>query len=127
MNKLENFTKSFTKTDLPEIQTGDTVKVFQKAKEGEKRKVQTFEGQVLAKKHGNGISGTILVRKVSLGVGINRIFPLHSPNIEKIEVVRKGKTRRSKLYYLKEAKGKKAKLKELAAKPQKTEEHKEEK
>jgi large subunit ribosomal protein L19 len=109
--KLEAFNKNLTKKDLPEIRPGYTVKIYQKMKEGDKHKVQTFEGLVLAKKHGNGLSGTITVRKVSLGVGIERIFPIHSPLVEKIEVLKKGKVRRSKLYYLRTAKGKNARLK----------------
>jgi len=108
------------KGDLPEIKTGDIVKVHQKIKEKIKDKskeskikerIQIFEGQVLAKKHGKGISATITVRKVIDGIGVEKIFPIHSPSIEKIEVVRSGKTRRSKLYYLRTAKGRKAKLK----------------
>lgn len=108
---LEKFNKSVSKKDLPEIRPGDTVKIYQKMQKGDKRKVQTFEGLVLAKKHGNGISATITVRKISLGVGVETIFPLHSPVIDKIEVLKRGKVRRSKLYYLRSAKGKKARLK----------------
>jgi len=99
------------KGDLPEIKTGDIVKVHQKIKEKNKERIQIFEGQVLAKKHGKGVSATITVRKVIDGVGVEKIFPIHSPSIEKIEVVRSGKTRKSKLYYLRTAKGRKAKLK----------------
>jgi len=109
--KLEKFNKAQLKTDLPEIQSGDTVKVYQKIKEKNKERVQVFEGQVLARKHGKGISATITVRKVASGVGVERTFPLHSPTIEKIEVSRRGKARRAKLYYLRTAKGKKARLK----------------
>ena len=99
------------KGDLPEIKTGDIVKVHQKIKEKNKERIQIFEGQVLAKKHGKGVSATITVRKVIDGIGVEKIFPIHSPSIEKIEVVRSGKTRKSKLYYLRTAKGRKAKLK----------------
>jgi large subunit ribosomal protein L19 len=109
--KLEAFNKSLMKKDLPEIRTGDTVKIYQKLKEGDKHKVQTFEGLILAKKHGKGLSATITVRRVSLGVGIERIFPIHSPLIEKIEILKSGKVRRSKLYYMRTAKGKNARLK----------------
>jgi large subunit ribosomal protein L19 len=99
------------KKDLPEIKPGDMVKVHQKIKEKNKERVQVFEGQVLSRKHGKGISATITVRKVVDGVGLEKIFPIHSPSIEKIEVEKSGKTRRSKLYYLRTAKGRKAKLK----------------
>lgn len=103
------------KGDLPEIKPGDMVKVYQRIKEVKdgktKERVQAFEGQVLARKHGKGVSATITVRKVIDGVGVEKIFPIHSPSIEKIEVERSTKTRRSKLYYLRTAKGRKAKLK----------------
>lgn len=111
MNKLDAFNKIQIRPNIPEIRTGDTVKIHQKVKAGDKRKSQVFEGLVIAKKHGKGTSAMITVRKVTLGVGVERIFPLHSPNIEKIEVIKRGKTRRSKLYYLRMAKGRKAKLK----------------
>ena len=111
MSKLiEQFNKAQLK-DLPEIRSGDTIKVHQKVKEGDKERIQIFEGVVIAKKHGKGISATMTVRKVVGGVGVERIFPIHSPSIDKIEVVRHGKVRRAKLYYLREAKGKKARLK----------------
>ncbi len=103
------------KKEIPDIKPGDTVKVYQKitdVRDGKTtERIQVFEGIVLAKKHGKGISATITVRKVIDGVGVERIFPLHSPFIEKIEIVRSSKVRRAKLYYLREAKGKKAKLK----------------
>ena len=95
----------------PDIASGDTIKVHQKVKEGDKERIQIFEGLVIARKHGKGISATITVRKVAGGIGVERIFPIHSPSIDKIEVLRHGKTRRAKLYYLRTAKGKKAKLK----------------
>lgn len=113
------------KGDLPEIKSGDIVRVHQKIKEKIKDKskeskikerIQIFEGQVLARKHGKGVSATITVRKVIDGIGVEKIFPIHSPSIEKIEVVRSGKTRRSKLYYLRTAKGRKAKLKTIEGK-----------
>jgi len=109
--------ESNLKGDLPDIKTGDMVKVHQKVKDVSakdkkvKERIQIFEGQVLARKHGKGVSATITVRKVVDGIGVERIFPIHSPFIEKIEIVRSGKTRRSKLYYLRTAKGRKAKLK----------------
>jgi len=99
------------KKGLPDIKPGDTVKVYQKIKEKDKERIQAFEGVILARKHGKGISATITVRRVVSGVGVEKIFPLHSPTIEKIEISKKGKVRRAKLYYLREAKGKKARLK----------------
>ncbi len=99
------------KKDLPDIRPGDTIKIYQKVKEKDKERIQAFEGIVLAKKHGKGISATITVRRVISGIGVEKIFPIHSPIIEKIEVLKKGRVRRAKLYYLRKAKGKKARLK----------------
>ena len=111
MNKLiDQFNKSQTK-ELPDIRPGDTIKVHQKIKEGDKERIQIFEGIVIARKHGKGISSTITVRKVVTGIGVERVFPVNSPSIAKIEIVRSGKVRRAKLYYLRTAKGKKARLK----------------
>lgn len=93
------------------IQPGDTVKVYQKIVEGDKIKTQIFEGLVIARKHGKEPGATITVRNVISGVGVERIFPVHSPNIEKIETVKSSKVRRSKLYYLRTATGKRARLK----------------
>lgn len=107
---LEEFNKDQEKK-LPDLKSGDTIKVHQKIKEGDKERIQIFEGIVIAKKHGRGISATITVRKVVDGIGVERIFPIHSPSLDKIEIVRHGKVRRSKLYYLRTAKGKKARLK----------------
>ena len=98
--------------DLPEIRPGYTIQVHQRIEEKGKERIQIFEGVIIAKKHGGGISGTITVRKVASGVGVERIFPIHSPNITKIEVIKKGKVRRAKLYYLRKIQGKKAKLRE---------------
>lgn len=106
----EKFNALHTK-NMPDIRPGYTVKVHQKIKEGDKERIQIFEGVVIARKHGKGISSTITVRKVVDSIGVERIFPVHSPLISKIEVVKSGKVRRSKLYYLRTAKGKKAKLK----------------
>jgi len=107
---LEKFNKDQEKK-LPDLKPGDTIKVHQKIKEGDKERIQIFEGLVIAKKHGEGIPATITVRKVVDGIGVERIFPIHSPAIDKIEIIRSGKVRRSKLYYLREAKGKKSRLK----------------
>ena len=107
---LEKFNKDQEKK-LPDLRPGDTIKVHQKIKEGDKERIQIYEGIIIAKKHGKGISATITVRKVVDGVGVERVFPIHSPSVDKMEVVRHGKVRRAKLYYLRTAKGKKAKLK----------------
>ena len=107
---LEKFNKD-QERKLPDLRPGDTIKVHQKIKDGEKERIQIFEGIIIGKKHGKGISATITVRKVVDGVGVERIFPVNSPMIEKIEITRKGKVKRAKLYYLRTAKGKKAKLK----------------
>ena len=107
---LEKFNKEQMK-DMPDLRPGDTVKVHQKIKEGEKERIQIFEGIIIGKKHGVGIPATITVRKVVDGIGVERVFPIHSPSVEKMEVIRHAKVRRSKLYYLRTAKGKKAKLK----------------
>jgi large subunit ribosomal protein L19 len=110
-NQKQAFDQAQIKKDSEGIKSGDTVKVYQKYKEGDKEKIQVFEGVVLARKHGKGISSTITVRKTISGIGVERIFPVHSPNIDKIEVVKQGKVRRAKLYYLRGAKGKRAKIK----------------
>lgn len=98
-----------------EVRPGDTIRVYQKIKEGDKERLQAFEGLVLARKHGNEPGGTITVRKEVSGVGVERIFPIHSPLIDKIEIIRKGKVRRAKLYYMREAKGQRARIKERHA------------
>lgn len=94
--------QSNLRADFPEIRPGDTVKVFQKIKEGDKTRIAAFEGLVIARKHGKGISATFSVRKVVDGIGVERVFPLHSPTIEKIEVLRRAKVRRAKLYYIRD-------------------------
>lgn len=111
-NKSETIIQSQLKKDLPEIRPGDIVKVYQKISEGDKKRIQVFEGQVIARKHGKEIGSTITIRRVVSGFGMEKIFPLHSPLIDKIEVVKKAKARRAKLYYLRTAKGRKTRLKE---------------
>ena len=98
------------KAEAPVVEVGDLVKVHVKIKEGEKFRIQIFEGTVIAKKHG-GINETFTVRRVAHGCGIERVFPLHSPTVEKVEVIRNGKVRRAKLYYLRDRVGKAAKVK----------------
>lgn len=102
MDSTMDIEKSNMRSDLPEISAGDTIRVYQKIKEGEKERVAPFEGMVIAKKHGRGISATFTVRKVMDGVGVERIFPLHLPTISKIELITHSKTRRAKLYYIRE-------------------------
>ena len=111
MDRIKKIIEKFSKKNIPNILPGDTIKVFQKIKEKDKERIQVFEGVVLAKKHGNEIGATITVRKVSKGVSIERIFPIHSPLIQKIEVIKRSKVRRAKLYFLRTAKGKRARLK----------------
>ena len=111
MNVIDSITQSQIRTDLPKLIVGDTIKVHVKVKEGTRERIQVYEGTIIAKKHG-GISETITVRRLSYGVGVERVFPVNSPNISKIEIVRKGKVRRAKLYYLRDRVGKAAKVKE---------------
>ncbi|MEK7541243.1 MAG: 50S ribosomal protein L19 [Patescibacteria group bacterium] len=96
------FQRSQLRTDLPEMRPGDTVRVYQKIKEGDKERTARFEGMVLARKHGSGITATVTVRRVIDGVGVERIFPIHSPLIAKIDVLRRAKVRRAKLYYIRD-------------------------
>jgi large subunit ribosomal protein L19 len=100
------------RTDMPEFRPGDTVRVHVKIKEGDKYRIQVFEGVIISLKH-NGISSTFTVRKVSSGYGVERIFPMHSPIIDKMEIVKSGKVRRARLYYLRGRRGKAARLKEV--------------
>lgn len=111
MDMLEKIEKGLMKTDVPPFRPGDTVRVHVKLKEGDKERVQVFEGVVIRKRKGLN-RATFTVRKVSYGVGVERIFPLNSPHIAKIEVVREGRVRRARLYYLRNLKGKAARLKE---------------
>lgn len=108
---LNAFASEQLKQEKPGFSIGDTVKVHAKIKEGQRERIQIFEGTVIAKKNG-GISETFTVRRISYGVGVEKTFPLHSPNVEKVEVVRNGKVRRAKLYYLRDRVGKSAKVKE---------------
>ncbi len=111
MNILEVIDKEQMKTDIPDFRPGDSVKVHAKVRERGKERIQVFEGVVIRKKRGHKRS-TFTVRKISFGIGVERIFPLHSPNIAKIEVVRYGKVRRARLYYLRKKRGKAARIKE---------------
>ncbi len=111
MEVLRNFTKDQLKEVKPHVQIGSTVRVHVRIREGERERVQVFEGTVIARK-GSGIAETFTVRRVSYGVGVERVFPFHSPNVVKVEEIRKGKIRRSKLYYLRDRVGKAAKVKE---------------
>ena len=112
MDKVLEATQNDLKTDLPQFQSGDTVSVGVKVIEGTRSRVQTFEGVVIAISAGGGINKTFTVRKISNGVGVERIFPIHSPNLETIKVVKRGKVRRAKLYYLRNLKGKASRIKE---------------
>lgn len=109
MNILESIEKEYMKKEVPEFSVGDTVKVFVKVVEGNRERLQAFEGIAIARKHG-GINETFTVRRVSFGIGIERTFPIHSPRIDHIEVVKKGRVRRAKLYYLRNLAGKAAKI-----------------
>ena len=111
MDKIQAFTNEQLKTEVPQFNIGDSVKVYIRITEGEKTRTQLFEGTVIAKR-GGGISETFTVRRVSYGVGVEKTFPLHSPNVEKIVVFREGKVRRAKLFYLRDRVGKAAKVKE---------------
>jgi large subunit ribosomal protein L19 len=111
MNLIETLNAQNVKTEAPVIEIGSTVRVHIKVKEGSKERIQVFEGTVIAKKNG-GVSETFTVRRISYGVGVEKVFPVHSPNVVKVETVRKGKVRRAKLYYLRDRVGKAAKVKE---------------
>ncbi|NLY67632.1 MAG: 50S ribosomal protein L19 [Tissierellia bacterium] len=111
MNIIKALEEEQMKKDLPEFNVGDTIQVHYRIKEGNRERIQVFEGTVL-KRQGGGIRETFTVRRISYGVGVERTFPLHSPRVEKIVVTRRGKVRRAKLYYLRERQGKAAKVKE---------------
>ncbi len=110
MNSLESIDKEQMRMDLLDFNVGDTVKVHFKIVEGEKERIQVFEGVVIRKRKG-GVGATFTVRKVSYGIGVERIFPLHSPRIERIEIINRGKVRRARLYYLRHLRGKAARIK----------------
>ena len=111
MDAIKTMVGSQLKSEMPQFGIGDTVKVHVKIKEGDRERIQIFEGTVISRR-GAGISESFTVRRVSYGVGVERVFPIHSPHVEKVEVVRRGKVRRSKLYYLRDRVGKSAKLKQ---------------
>ncbi|GAA6394123.1 50S ribosomal protein L19 [uncultured Flavonifractor sp.] len=111
MDLMQAFTEKYKKAEPPVVAIGDTVRVHLKVKEGNRERIQVFEGTVIAKKHG-GIEESFTVRRISYGVGVEKVFPVHAPSVEKIEVVRHGKVRRAKLYYLRNRVGKAAKIKE---------------
>ena len=111
MDLIKAFTEKYQKAEPPVVEIGDTVRVHLKVKEGNRERIQVFEGTVIAKQHG-GIEETFTVRRVSYGVGVEKVFPIHSPSIDHIEIVRNGSVRRAKLYYLRGRVGKGAKVKE---------------
>lgn len=111
MDKIEALTNEQLKKELPVFNIGDTVRVHNRIREGNRQRIQLFEGTVIAKR-GSGISETFTVRRISYGCGVEKTFPLHSPNVENVEVIRRGKIRRAKLYYLRDRVGKASKVKE---------------
>lgn len=111
MNKVMQVEKAYMRAELPEFRSGDTIKVHVRIKEGEKERIQVFQGTVISRR-GGGTGATFTVRKMSQGIGVERIFPLHSPNIAKVEKVKAGIVRRKKLYYLRNLTGKSARIKE---------------
>ena len=111
MNVIENLEREQMRMDIPDFKPGDTVKVHARIKEGEKERIQVFQGLVIRKRKGN-TGATFTVRKISYGIGVEKIFPLHSPNIDKIELVSRGRVRRGRLYYIRQLRGKAAPIKE---------------
>ena len=111
MDMIQAFTNEQLKKEVPMVRIGDTIRVHNRIKEGNRQRIQMFEGTVIAK-HGGGISETFTVRRVSYGVGVEKTFPIHSPNVEKVDIIRVGKVRRAKLYYLRDRVGKASKVKE---------------
>lgn len=112
MNAMEILEKEQMRADIPDFRPGDTVKVHVRIVEGQKQRIQAFEGVVI-RKRGSDVRANFTVRKISYGVGVERTFPLHSPSIDRIDIVTRGKVRRSRLYYLRDLRGKQAKIKEL--------------
>lgn len=112
MQKLDFIDEEFLRGDLPDFRIGDTVRVHVKIPEGDKFRIQVFEGVVIARKHG-GVRETFTVRKVSFGYGVERTFPVHTPTIDRIDIIRSARVRRAKLYYLRELRGKASRLKEV--------------
>ncbi len=110
MDALKLIAQDSLKKEVPSFEVGDSVRVHVKIKEGDRERIQVFEGTVIAKKHG-GVAETFTVRRLSHGCGVERVFPLHSPNVEKVEIIRQGRVRRAKLYYLRDRVGKAAKVK----------------
>lgn len=119
MKRINQIEQSFMRDDLPEFSSGDTVKIHYKIKEGDKERIQVFQGTVISRR-GGGTGATFTVRKISSGIGVERIFPLHSPNIAGIERLREGAVRRNKLYYLRGLTGKSARIKERISDKTKT-------
>ena len=111
MDMIKAFTNEQLKKEVPVINIGDTVRIHNKIKEGARERIQLFEGVVIAKKNG-GISETFTVRRIAYGVGVEKTFPIHSPNVVKVDIIRSGKVRRAKLYYLRDRMGKAAKVRE---------------
>ena len=113
MDLIREVTQEYLRSDIPDFRPGDNLKVHVRLKEGEKERIQVFEGLVIARKHG-GVSETFTVRKISSGIGVERTFPMHSPSIAKVEVTRRGRVRRAKLYYIRGLRGKAARIREHA-------------
>ena len=118
MDAMKHFTEGMIKENKPQFEVGDTVRVSVRIKEGDKERIQAFEGTVIAKKHG-GIAETFTVRRTSYGVGVERVFPVNSPFVEKVEVVRRGKVRRAKLFYLRERTGRLPRSRRVSEYPEK--------
>jgi large subunit ribosomal protein L19 len=111
MNTVEMLEREQMRTDIPTFRAGDTIKVHAKIKEGDKERIQVFQGVVIRKRNGNS-GATFTVRKISYGIGVERIFPIHSPAIDKVEILTRGKVRRARIYYLRKLRGKAARIKE---------------
>ncbi len=111
MNKIEAFTNEQLKQELPVVNIGDTIRVHNRIKEGSRERIQLFEGTVIAKR-GGGISETFTVRRISYGIGVEKTFPIHSPHVVKVDIIRRGKVRRAKLFYLRDRVGKASRVKE---------------